>query len=347
VSRGMTVDSSAEIYVRSGGRRIALYAEVGGYFSPDGQLDAQAFRRFLGESLRPYLLTGDGSAGAAVWLSTYLENLFAYLEEKGMGSAVMELFEAAVDEAAAQGLAQVTLGPQWMQKILSMAAARPEPGINRKHAPDDKKKRILDSALQVFTERGFHQATIDEIAAASGVAKGTVYRFFDGKEDLLDQLLLATSQKIVERFSGAFTGQENVLDEIQRFIEEWLRFVEENHRLYRLIQAEGIIPHSGRRTMFYEYLIANFPMAKERVVAMNSSGVLKTLSFSTVIYGMLGFIDGVVNKWFRSGMDYPLHDEVPTILEVLFNGFVRERDQAKVFFVPPESASAAGDAFLP
>jgi len=341
------VSSGAKIYVRSGGRRIALYAEVGSYFSPDGRLNEPVFRQFLRESLRSRLMTdGQSSDGAAVWLSGYLENLLAYLEEKSMESAIWGLFEAAVDEAATLGLKQVTLGPQWMQKVLSMAGSRPEPGINRKHAPDDKKRRILEGALQVFTERGFHQATIDEIAAASGVAKGTVYRFFDGKEDLLDQLLLATSQKIVERFSGAFTGQDNVLEEIQRFVEEWLRFVEENHRLYRLIQAEGIIPHSGRRTMFYEYLIANFPMAKERIVAMNGSGVLKTLSFSTVIYGMLGFIDGVVNKWFRSGMDYPLHDEAPTILEVLFNGFVHEHNQTKVFFVPPENASEAGGAYL-
>lgn len=62
---------------------------------------------------------------------------------------------------------------------------------------------------------------------------------------------------------------------------------------------------------------------------------------------MLGFIDGAVNKWFRSGMNYPLHNEAPTILEVLFSGFICESGRDKIFFAPLESVSASGGAYLP
>ena len=51
---------------------------------------------------------------------------------------------------------------------------------------------------------------------------------------------------------------------------------------------------------------------------------------------ILGFIDGVVHKWFRRGMDYPLSDETPVILEVLFNGFVGEKTTSRLFFEPGE-----------
>ena len=101
---------------------------------------------------------------------------------------------------------------------------------------------------------------------------------------------------------------------------------------------------ASRQTMFYEYLIADFPMIKERVAAMDTDGALKTTSFHTVAYGMLGFIDGVVRKWFRSGMDYPLRDEMPVILEVLFNGFVREGARRQTYFVPPETPDGADNA---
>jgi len=324
-----------ERIVKSGGRRIELYAELGTYFAPDGSLTEAAFRSFVSEQLTSRL-TGSDAAGAGAWLSSYLANVLNYLEEKGMHGVTLRLFEVAVDESAKLGVTGIVMEPRVLQGLLTMASGKGPAGATRRHAPDEKRKRILDCALAVFTERGFHQITMDEIAAESGVAKGTVYRYFKSKEDLLDQLLVSTSQMIVQRFSKTFSGSQNVLDEIEVFIVDWLQFISDNHALYRLIQAEGIIPHSGRRAKFYEYLMSNFPMAKERIVALNAAGELKMVSFSTVAYGILGFIDGVVNKWFRAGMSYPLRDEAPVILEVLFNGFAKEKGRPRVFFHAPE-----------
>jgi hypothetical protein len=45
----------------------------------------------------------------------------------------------------------------------------------------------------------------------------------------------------------------------------------------------------------------------------------------------LGFIDGVVHKWFRGGMAYSLRSEIPVILEVIFNGFVGKEGVQKQF----------------
>ena len=52
-------------------------------------------------------------------------------------------------------------------------------------ADPEKRKRILDAAIRTFGRRGFHEARIAEIAAAAGVAEGTVYLYFKNKEDLL------------------------------------------------------------------------------------------------------------------------------------------------------------------
>ena len=330
------------VYIKSGGRSVSLYAELGGYFSPDGQLNDGRFRVFLRQSLRDRMQVPDAGDAAEKWLSEYLADILSYLREKGLDAAALQLFEAALDESAALGITRVPLDPALLRELMA-AAAMPEvrEAAPRRDDADDKKARILECALEVFTSRGFHNATIDEVAAAAGVAKGTVYRHFKSKEDLLDQLLLMTSQKVVERFSGAFSGSDNVRGAVEHFIREWVGFIEENHALYRLIQAEGIIAHSGRRTLFYEYLITNFPMAKERIAAMNAAGELKVLSFYTALYGVLGFIDGVVHKWFRSNMEYPLRDEIPIILETLLNGLLRDEHRQDGAYCAPDGGPAA------
>src|SRR5919199_2262443 len=58
----------------------------------------------------------------------------------------------------------------------------------RETRTNDKRARILDAAVKVFAERGFHSATVAEIARAAGVADGTIYLYFKSKDDLLLEL---------------------------------------------------------------------------------------------------------------------------------------------------------------
>ena len=53
----------------------------------------------------------------------------------------------------------------------------------------DRKKAILDAALHVFSEQGYHNASIIEVSKEAGISKGLMYNYFDSKEELLDILL--------------------------------------------------------------------------------------------------------------------------------------------------------------
>ncbi|RYE31124.1 MAG: TetR/AcrR family transcriptional regulator [Hyphomicrobiales bacterium] len=56
-------------------------------------------------------------------------------------------------------------------------------------ADPDKRRQILDGALQVFTSRGFDAASMNDIAAAANVSKGTLYVYFEDKEHLFVDLI--------------------------------------------------------------------------------------------------------------------------------------------------------------
>jgi AcrR family transcriptional regulator len=53
-----------------------------------------------------------------------------------------------------------------------------------KRQPDERPGQILDAAVEVFAEKGFSSATMDEIASAAGITKGTIYLYFPSKEEL-------------------------------------------------------------------------------------------------------------------------------------------------------------------
>ncbi len=51
-----------------------------------------------------------------------------------------------------------------------------------------RRSEILEAATTVFSEKGFHAATLDEVAEAAGVSKGSIYNYFDSKESIIDAL---------------------------------------------------------------------------------------------------------------------------------------------------------------
>src|SRR6266550_6654530 len=86
---------------------------------------------------------------------------------------------------------------------------------------------LLDAALDVFFEKGFAAARLEDIAARAGVSKGTVYLYFSSKEDVFDALVRAIPQANVETVR-TLTADPNIpademLGRVLRLIGTFLR----------------------------------------------------------------------------------------------------------------------------
>jgi AcrR family transcriptional regulator len=187
-----------------------------------------------------------------------------------------------------------------------------------------KRSRILESAYRVFSEKGFFQATVDEIAERAGVGKGTVYRHFESKENLFRAVVDEELRVIVGRIQEAFLEAEDVLQAIRRAVREYLEYFEEHKEFYRILVFEQESFGSEFRARYINEILKRIPMIRDQVLEAASRGRLKPLDdFYTVFYGLVGFTDGVILKWFQKGCQGSLTNELDTIIEVLFYGFVR------------------------
>ncbi len=65
----------------------------------------------------------------------------------------------------------------------------PKTEIQNKEIRANRKLLILDAALHVFAEEGYHAATISKVSKYAGISKGLLYNYFESKDELLDQLL--------------------------------------------------------------------------------------------------------------------------------------------------------------
>jgi len=102
-----------------------------------------------------------------------------------------------------------------------------------------RRQEILDAARQEFFERGFHRPTVDDVAARAEVSKGTIYLYFESKEDLLAHLLLEGLDLLVEEMEAVLNPEPSPAVEctLQELARAYLRFCQSNRSYFRLIMA--------------------------------------------------------------------------------------------------------------
>lgn len=83
---------------------------------------------------------------------------------------------------------------------------------------EEAKKTILQTAAEVFSEKGYHEATMDDVAEKLGVSKGAVYQYFPSKDVLFQELCGNAAKKVEEMLRTNFTGP-TVRDSAERYID--------------------------------------------------------------------------------------------------------------------------------
>lgn len=78
----------------------------------------------------------------------------------------------------------------------------------------DNRKKILESSIRVFSEKGVHQASLADIASAAGISKGTLFYYYRSKNDLLYDILDISIEeitglvtKVIQNHEGEITGE--------------------------------------------------------------------------------------------------------------------------------------------
>jgi AcrR family transcriptional regulator len=107
--------------------------------------------------------------------------------------------------------------------INSRQAAGPRAGRGRRHDParhDAVRRRIFEAARRRIERYGYRHTTIEEIAGDAGVAKGTVYLYFPGKEDLVVAIVSQMLERLEARMRASARGRGTAASRLERLLLE-------------------------------------------------------------------------------------------------------------------------------
>ncbi len=101
-----------------------------------------------------------------------------------------------------------------------------------------KKQAILEAAARVFAAKEFHQVLIDDVAAEAGVGKGTIYRYFETKEDLYFDTVLDVLDHLERLLLATLPEETSPTRRLERIAREILQLALQRRHLFTLLQAD-------------------------------------------------------------------------------------------------------------
>ncbi|MBW1980943.1 MAG: TetR/AcrR family transcriptional regulator [Deltaproteobacteria bacterium] len=290
-----------------------------------------------------HLLADPGSGVEARWEAFWQAVLARVPRSTELAAEVLaRVFEEGMALISSRSQDSGVLSMRWVREVSRVAAER---GLDkadfleilltrhlikqgegrdqvRIHSPETRQK-ILTAALEVFSAKGYHGATVDLIAERAGFGKGTVYRHFRSKRLLFSELIRTKVAELEEEVNCAIDPEADVLETIEAYLRVYFEFFDRNRDLYKVLIQEQSDFGAEVKALYIGNILRKIPLLKRKIFQAARDGRLKRLNFQTVFYGVMGFVDGVIQKWLASDGRYSLVEELPTVVEIMFHGFVQ------------------------
>ena len=107
-----------------------------------------------------------------------------------------------------------------------------------KNKNKDKHIRIIKAATKIFAQKGFFQAKVSDIAKEAQVADGTIYLYFENKDDILISLFEEQMNRVLEDMKKQISKENDAIKKIEKFAYNHLKLMELNKNMAEIIQVE-------------------------------------------------------------------------------------------------------------
>ncbi|WP_418792078.1 TetR/AcrR family transcriptional regulator [Phosphitispora sp. TUW77] len=138
--------------------------------------------------------------------------------------------------------------------------------------PEDKRKRILDVAMDEFASHRYSRASLSNIVVKSGIAKGSMYQYFDDKKDLYTYILDMAAKEKMSYMEQAFNEENDFFIAFERLMAAGARFNLEHPQLAQIIA--NTINGSGE-SLLHEIYSKSKEMAIKAFEHMLKEGINK------------------------------------------------------------------------
>jgi len=182
---------------------------------------------------------------------------------------------------------------------------------------DQTRERILEAAADVFADKGYYGAAVDDIVRASDTSKGSFYFHFPNKRGIFTALLDHLTRRLFSRVEAAIAGEPDPVCKLDAALTAALSAFAQRKRLARLLLVEA----AGLGHAMDEHLMAVherfIALIKQQLDEAVAQGRIAPLDTRLAACAWMGALNEIVIRWLHTGEPGQLGDATPTLRALL------------------------------
>lgn len=179
------------------------------------------------------------------------------------------------------------------------------------------RQRIVEAAIEVFAEKGYHDAGVDDIVRRSGTSKGAFYFHFPSKEEIFFALVDALAGRMASSVEEAISGQSRGVARVDAALTSVFSILSRHRKLAKilLVSAAGLGRTTDERFIAQRRRFAM--LIKRHLDEAVESGAIPPQDTELAAYAWLGAVNEVVVRWLYTGQPDPLESALPPLRALL------------------------------
>jgi AcrR family transcriptional regulator len=165
----------------------------------------------------------------------------------------------------------------------------------REQLREERRRQILEAALTVFSQKGFNAANVSDVAAQAGVSQGTIYWYFDSKDDLFTAAVLSVFEGIGEQVVTGLEPYDTATDRVRALAESSVAFAEAAGSVFMLFLEFWV--SSARREEHARIWMDLLVQYKDVFVGLINEGVeageFRPVDAESLVWAVMAAYDGL------------------------------------------------------
>jgi AcrR family transcriptional regulator len=190
-----------------------------------------------------------------------------------------------------------------------------------------QRQEMLASALDLFSQKGYHNVSMHEIAQKAEFATGTLYKFFQNKEDIYKALLLELSDEFEDSITRAMEQPQDEVEKLRSYVRAKTEVFRRNLPFIRLFLAESRGASFNLKAGLDDELRQRYYRVLENLAAIFASGI-KNQRFKNIAdpyhlaVALASVMDAFLLLWLDAPERHPFPEDPEAILDIFFRGLI-------------------------
>jgi AcrR family transcriptional regulator len=192
-----------------------------------------------------------------------------------------------------------------------------------------RRNEILAAARKVFSGKGYHNATLDDVASRAELGKGTIYWYFSSKADLFMAVLEAVAEEGLVRAREAIEKSRSCRSRIEAIAREELKHLARNQFLVRIVSSEAVFTTKEMKKALDDFVSERRRLHRELVEGVLRDGVrsgeIRKVDITKISNMLLSIFHSSAYFWMFEGVRPHPEQDARLMCNLIFEGLGRKR----------------------